>query len=62
MIYDIFKDNAKITFSYFNNIQGKYMIAEIDNQSKDNHIVQTNKFLFQRLIEKYERRMLEKEH
>ncbi|MEI6774131.1 MAG: hypothetical protein WCL18_05010 [bacterium] len=61
-MYDTFKDKAKITFSYFSNIQGKYMIAEIDSQNKDNNIAQTNRFLFQRLIEKYEKRRLEQEY
>lgn len=61
VIYETFKERAKINFSYFNNIQGKYMIAEIEKK-KPNDLVQTNKLLFQRFREKYEKmKITEKE-
>lgn len=61
VMQDLFKERAKITFSYFSNIQGKYMIAEIEDQN-NNELVQTNKLLFQKFREKYERMRVEKEY
>jgi len=61
VLYDLFKGRAKITFSYFRNIQGKYMIAEIEEQKNNATLGQTNKLLFQQFREKYERMRLEKE-
>mgnify|MGYP002078816274 CR=1 FL=1 len=58
VLYDLFKERAKITFSYFRNIQGKYMIAEIEEQ-KNNTLVQANRIVFQQFREKYEKMRLE---
>jgi hypothetical protein len=58
VLHDLFKERAKITFSYFKNIQGKYMIAEIEQQ-KDNDWVQANRMIFQRFREKYEKMRVE---
>ena len=55
VINDLFKDKANIQFSYFKNIQGKYMIAEIENKDNKERNDQWNKNLFQQLIEKYEK-------
>jgi hypothetical protein len=61
VLYDFFKEKAKITFSYFKNIQGKYMIAEIE-QPRNNNLLQTNRILFQKFREKYENMRVAKEY
>lgn len=61
VLYDLFKDRAEIKFSYFRNIQGKYMIAEIEPQKNNATLGQANKLLFQQFREKYERMKIEKE-
>jgi hypothetical protein len=61
VLYEIFKGRAKITFSYFRNIQGKYMIAEIEPQ-KNTDWVQANRIVFQTFREKYEKMQVRKEY
>lgn len=61
VINDMFKKKAMIRFSYFKNIQGKYMIAEIENQNDDQQKTQWRNLSFQKLIERYEKTKRAKE-